>query len=1185
MSSPQLSPQLGLAGRVARTFIDSKLTPLIVIASILLGAFAVVMLPREEEPQIKVPMIDVMVALPGFSAKEVEERATRPMEKLLWEIPGVEYIYSTSKPGESLVIVRFKVGEDLERSLVRLNQKLQQNFDRIPHGVFAPLVKAKSIDDVPILALTFHSARYDHLTLRRLVAQVDDAVKQVPLVAETTIIGGAQRQVRVLLDPAKLASRNLSPAGLIPMLRQANKQFAAGGLTSENKEVVIETGAFLQSAEDVGNVVVGVFSGKPVYLREVADITDGAEEPAQYVLFGIGAAKHSSASPSPRPAPAGRGGNTPSDLANPSAGNSSGSGNNFSLSPGERAGVRANVGVEEPAVTLSIAKRPGANAITVAHDVLRKVDSLKGREIPADVSVAITRNYGETAAEKSNELLLHMGIAVIGVMVLIWLTLGWRESGIVGVAIPATLALTLLVFYLYGFTLNRITLFALIFSIGILVDDAIVVVENIVRHFHLPQNKGRNWSTIAVEAVGEVGNPTILATFAVIAAVLPMAFVGGLMGPYMRPIPIGSSAAMFWSLLIAFIVTPWASIRILRWGKKYSQLTEGSPSTADQQPHLHSEHPEDFFTKLYRRLMNPLLHSPKWRWTFLASIVGLLLAAMALVGIGWVKVKMLPFDNKSEFQIILNMPEGSALERTAQAAREIAATVRTEPEVTDYQIYAGVASPFNFNGLVRHYFMRRGASVADIQVNLVPKGERKAQSHDIAKRVRPRVAEIAAKFGARVAVAEVPPGPPVLQTLVAEIYGPTEEARHALARKTIEIFKSTPGVVDTDWYIEDDQPKTRFVIDKEKAALHGISAETISQTLAIAVGGQSVELLHVPREKEDVNIVLELPRSSRTTPEELLALRVRSGDANALPEPGSTTGRPPLIPLRELVTIERTITDKSIYHKNLMPVTYVIGDVAGVVESPVYAIQAMNKAIGKLDTREFGGEPSTVSARTSTELELAEAALGAPIKIYNATQPFTDHAPAIKWDGEWHITIEVFRDLGTAFAACLVLIYVLMVGWFRSFLTPLIVMMAIPFSLVGIMPAHGGMGAFFTATSMIGFMAGAGIVVRNSIILVDFIEQRLREGMPLAEAVVDAGAVRFRPMLLTAMAVVVGASVILADPIFQGLAISLMAGEVASLLISRMAVPVLYYMAYNRKPSAGTPPSGGSTGIIGKPAA
>ena len=985
--------------------------------------------------------------------------------------------------------MRFKVGSDPDESLVRLTEKLRSNFDRIPHGVTAPLVKPKSIDDVPILALTFHSASYDHLTLRRLVAEVDDAVKAVPLVAETTIIGGAKRQVRVLLDPVRLASRNLSAAGLVPMLQQGNRQYRSGGLTTNNQEVIIETGAFLTSAEDVGNVVVGVFGGRPVYLREVGDITDGAEEPSNYTFFGHGAARSSASD-------------------------------------------------EEPAVTLSIAKRPGANAISVTDDILRKVESLKGTVIPSDVEVAITRNYGETAADKSNELLLHMGIAVIGVSILIWLTLGWRESGIVAIAIPATLALTLLVFYLLGFTLNRITLFALIFSIGILVDDAIVVVENIVRHFHLSQNKGRNWATIAVEAVGEVGNPTILATIAVIAAVLPMAFVGGLMGPYMRPIPIGASAAMGWSLAIAFIVTPWASIRILRWGKKYSKLTDGvTPAQAGG----HFAHEEDFFTRLYRGVMGPMIATPFWRWLFLGGITVLLLLAMGTVGIGWVKVKMLPFDNKSEFQVILNMPEGASLERTAQAAREIAAAVRTEPEVTDYQIYAGVASPYNFNGLVRHYFMRRGANVADIQVNLLPKGERRAQSHDIAKRVRPRIAEIAARFNARVAVAEVPPGPPVLQTLVAELYGPTEADRHALARKVRDIFKSTPGVVDVDWYVEADQPKARFVIDKEKAALHGISAETISQTLRIAVGGQSVDLMHLPREKEDVNIMLELPRSSRTTPDELLALRVRSGDANALPEPGAA-GTAPLIPLRELVRIEQTVTEKSIYHKNLMPVTYVIGDVAGVIESPVYAIGKMIDALAKLDTREFGGD-------------------GTPLAIYNAVQPFTDAKPAMKWDGEWHITIEVFRDLGSAFAACLVLIYVLMVGWFRSFLTPLIVMVAIPFSLVGIMPAHGLLGAFFSATSMIGFMAGAGIVVRNSIILVDFIEQRLAEGMPLADAVVDAGAVRFRPMLLTAMAVVVSASVILADPIFKGLAIALMAGEIASLLISRMAVPVLYFMA------------------------
>ena len=1084
---------LGIAGRIAATFINSKLTPLIIIAAVLLGTAAIVLLPREEEPQIKVPMVDVMVSMAGSNAKEIEERTTQPMEKLLWEIPGVEYIYSTSRDSASLIIVRFKVGEDPQLSLVKITEKLRSNFDRIPPGVSQPLIKPKSIDDVPILALTLHSAHYDHLTLRRLAAQIEESVKQVPLVAETSLIGGAKRAIRVLLDPVRLASRGLSSAGLAPMLQQANRQFRAGGLTTANQEVLVETGAFLKSAEDVGNVVVGVYSGRPIYLRDVAEIVDGSEEASQYVLHGSGGQ------------------------------------------------------LEEPAVTLTVAKRPGANAITVADEVMRKVDLLKGNLIPADVTVTVTRNYGGTAAEKSNELLLHMGIAIISVTLLIWLTLGWRESGIVAVAIPATLALTLLIFYLYGFTLNRITLFALIFSIGILVDDAIVVVENIVRHFHLPSNHNRAWSSIAVEAVNEVGNPTILATFAVIAAVLPMAFVGGLMGPYMRPIPVGASAAMFWSLLIAFVVTPWASIRMLRWGKKYRPAPVAGAVVEPAPVGHRSDHEEDFFTRLYRRVMGPLIHHAGWRWTFLAGITALLLAAFALVGIGWVKVKMLPFDNKSEFQVILNMPEGASLEQTTAVAREMATAIRDEPEVSNWQIYAGVASPFNFNGLVRHYFMRQGANIADIQVNLVPKGERKAQSHDIAKRVRPRLAAIAERYQARVAIAEVPPGPPVLQTLVAEIRGPDDASRLKLAEQVKAIFKQTPGVVDVDWYIEADQPLDRFVIDKEKAALHGISAATISQTLKIAVAGEAVGLLHQPAEKEDVNIRLELPRSSKTTTAEMLGLRVRSGDANALPEPGAA--EVPLVPLRELVSIERATVEKSRYRKNLMPVCYVIGDVAGVVESPVYAIFKMNEALRKLDTKEFGGS-------------------GAELQILNASMPFSDHEPSVKWDGEWHITLEVFHDLGMAFAACLVLIYVLMVGWFRSFITPALVMLAIPFSLIGILPAHGLMGAFFSATSMIGFMAGGGIVVRNSIILVDFIELRLREGMALSEAVIDAGAVRFRPMLLTALAVIVGAAVILADPIFQGLAIALMAGEVASLLISRMAVPVLYYAFNRRQPNA-----------------
>jgi multidrug efflux pump subunit AcrB len=1092
MSGPESPPGPGLAGGVARAFIDSRLTPLIVLGSLLLGAAAVLRLPREEEPQIRVPMIDVLVAMPGFSAKEVEERATRPMEKLLWEIPGVEYVYSTSRPGQCLVIVRFEVGQDVERSLVKLNQKLQSNFDRIPHGVQPPLVKPRSIDDVPILALTFHSRRYDHFTLRRLVAQVDDAVKQVPRVAETTIIGGARRQVRVRLDPGRLASHGLGLAEIVPLLQQASRQSVAGGLTSGNREIVVETGGFLTTAEEVADVVVGVHGGTPVHLREVATIVDGPEEPSQYVLFGHGAAR----------GPAGTSG-------------------------------------EEPAVTLAVAKRPGANAIAVAEAVLRKLDGLRGRVIPGDVDVTVTRHYGETAAEKADELLLHMGIAVIGVSLLIWLTLGWRESGIVAVAIPSTLALTLLVFYLVGFTLNRITLFALIFSIGILVDDAIVVVENIVRHFRLPHNAGRDGPTIAVEAVGEVGNPTILATFAVIASVLPMAFVGGLMGPYMRPIPIGAAAAMAWSLAIAFVVTPWAAIRILGWGRKDRAGAAAGAAGG------HGEGADDRLTRAYHGVMRRLIGRRAWGWIFLGGIAGLLFGALATVGIGWVKVKMLPFDNKSEFQIILNMPEGSALEQTARVAREVAAAVRDEPEVTDYQIYVGTAAPFNFNGLVRHYFLRAGAHVADVQVNLRPKHDRAAQSHAIAKRVRPRVAAVAARHGARVALAEVPPGPPVLQTLVAEVYGPSEAGRRGLAREVRRVFEATPGVVDVDWYLEAERPKARLVIDKEKAALHGISAATIAATLGVAMGDRSIDLLHTPEAKEDVDLVVEVPRELRASPDELLALRVRAV--------GPGAAATPLVPLRELVRLDHVIEEPSIYHKNLMPVDYVIADVAGVVESPVYAILEMNRTLRRLDAASFGGSSGALS-------------------IHNARQPFTDHEPALKWDGEWQITIEVFRDLGLAFAAVLILIYVLMVGWFRSFRTPLIVMAAIPFSLVGILPAHGALGAFFTATSMIGFMAGAGIVVRNSIILVDFIEQRLREGMPLAEAVIDAGAVRFRPMLLTALAVVVGAAVILADPIFQGLAIALMAGEIASLLISRMAVPVLYHMAYGRSsrvPSVG----------------
>lgn len=1063
----KLPSSIGSAGRFSGWFINSKLTPIAVIASILLGIFAVLQLPREEEPQIKVPMIDVFVSMPGASPAEVENRVTRPMEKLLWEIPHVEYLYSTSNPGGALVIVRFEVGTHLEDALVRLNQKLQTNYDRIPPDVSFPLVKPRTIDDVPVLALTFHSASADHLTLRRVAAQVDDVVKSIGDVAETTLIGGTLRQVRVQLNPAAMAAHQLNPSQLISVLQQANTRRQLSDLPLDNHAIMLETGAFLEDVDTIGSLVVGVYAGRPVYLREVAEIADTASEPDNYVL-------HQS--------------------------------RDFGT---------------EAAVTLSLAKRPGSNAIDVVNAVLAKVEGMKGTVIPHSIEITVTRDYGHTAAEKSNELLLHMGIAVFGVTLLILIFLGWRESLVVLLAVPSTLALTLLIFYLYGYTLNRITLFALIFSIGILVDDAIVVVENIVRHVRMPGNRGRPLHQIAIEAVDEVGNPTILATWAVIAAILPMAFVGGLMGPYMRPIPIGSTAAMLFSLAIAFSITPWAAIRVL---KRHLAPGDSNPGNHDA--------PSDPFTRLYHRVMEPLLDHALWRWSFLAVIGLLLAAACGLVLTGLVEVKMLPFDNKSEFQVIIKTPEGTALESTARVAQEMATALNREPEVRDVQIYVGAAAPFNFNGLVRHYYLREGSNLADLQVNLVGKEERSQQSHDIAKRVRPMLTGIARRHGAVIAVAEVPPGPPVLQTIVAEIYGPDAGKRLKLAKAIRGIMERTEGVVDIDWYVETPHSKQRFVIDKAKAALHGLSEAEINRAIELAVRGQPAGLMHLPEEREDVTILLELPDSRQTTAAGLLDVQIRS----ALQPDG------PLVPLSELVRVEVVPAEQPLYRKNLKPVTYVTADVAGAIESPAYALFKMNAEIAALDARDFEGSETR-------------------LPTYHLNLPFDDNAPALKWDGEWHITLEVFRDLGLAFAVVLILIAMLMVGWFRSYQTPLVVMAAIPFSLVGILPAHWALGAFFTATSMIGFMAGAGIVVRNSIILVDFIELRHSKGLSLRDAVIEAGAVRFRPMLLTALAVVVGASVILADPIFQGLAISLMFGEIASLLISRMAVPVLYYMS------------------------
>ncbi|MBZ5525700.1 MAG: efflux RND transporter permease subunit [Acidobacteriia bacterium] len=1076
--------ELRLAGRIARTFIESKLTPLAITAALLLGALAIWQTPREEEPQIVVPMLDVMVQMPGASPQEVEQRVSIPMEKLLREVPGVEYLYSISRPGQSLVIVRFYVGTKEEDAIVKIYNKLYSNFDRIPPGVSQPLIKARSIDDVPILALTLWGPQYDSYHLRLIAAELEHTVKQVEDVAETHIIGGQPRAIRVSLDTGRLAAYGMTPGEVVSRLQAANVRGQAGSFSRGNREFELEAGAFFARVQDLEGAVVGVHDRRPVYLRDVAaKIDDGPEEATDYVLYGNGAG----------------------------------------ASHGEKSESGIAAKGEYPAVTITVAKRKGTNATLISEAVLRRMEELRGHAVPTDLNISVTRNYGETAKDKSDELLKHLFLATLSVTLLIALALGWRESGVVLLAIPVTLALTLAIFFIYGYTLNRVTLFALIFSIGILVDDAIVVVENVVRHFRLPENRGRPLAQVAVEAVDEVGNPTILATFAVIAAILPMAMVRGLMGPYMRPIPVGASAAMIFSLIVAFMVSPWAALRLLR------HYSEGGPG--------HEHGAEGFFTRLYRRLMEPLITRARRRNLFLAGMVVLLLLACAFVPFKLVRVKMLPFDNKSEFQVIVDMPDGSTLEQTTGAAQALARYLAQQPEVMNYQVYSGTSGPYNFNGLVRHYFLRRQPNQADIQVNLLSRQQRGIQSHEIAKRVRPRLQEIGRQFGARVKVSEVPPGPPVLQTLVAEIYGPDYRGQIELAAKVKQVFQQTAGVTDVDWYVEDPQPKFDMKVDLDKAALHGVAASDVAATVQVALHGADAGLLHVPEAREDIPIRVRLERSDRSSIEEISSLKL----------PAAGGGQ---VALSEVTRVEQKTIDTSIYRKNMQPVVYVTGDVSGEEESPVYAIGKMNEAIDKL-----------------------RLPAGYALKRYNAVQPESTERYSMKWDGEWHITIEVFRDLGLAFAAVLVLIYVLVVGWFGSFKTPLVIMAPIPLTLVGILPAHALMGAFFTATSMIGFIAGAGIIVRNSIILVDFIELRRSQGVPLAQAVVDAGAVRFRPMLLTAAAVVVGASVILFDPIFQGLAISLMAGEVASTLLSRMAVPVLYYLSERKHERPAAPPA------------
>jgi len=1051
---------MGIAGRVAGAFLQSRLTPLITLASLAAGLLALLATPREEEPQISVPMIDVMAAMPAATPSEVENLLTRPIEKLMWEVPGVEYVYSMAGEGMTLVTVRFKVGEDQDRSVSRVHAKLTAAMDEAPPGAMPPLVKPHSIDDVPVLALTLHGGGYGPAELRRIAAHLEDDIRALPDVAETFIVGGQPRQLRVALDAARLAARGVTPGEVMLALRGANARLDAGEFAAADGAVLVRIGAPIRSAEDAASVVVAS-RGAPVYLRDVATVTDAPAEPMDYVTHA-----------------------TPA-------------------------------GDEEPAVTIAVAKRPGANATVVTHAVRERVEAARGRIVPDGLEATVTRDYGETASEKANELILHLLIATLSVTVLIGIFLGWREALVVLVAVPVTLALTLFVYYALGYTLNRITLFALIFSIGILVDDAIVVVENIYRHLQLG---GTTPERAAIEGVDEDGNPTILATFTVIAAILPMAFVSGLMGPYMRPIPVGASAAMLASLAVAFIVTPWLALRLLRGH------VAARAATTDR---AHEPEEAGRFARFYARVMEPLMDRPGRRHLFYGAVGLLLLLSAGLIGVRLVQVKMLPFDNKSELQVVLDLPEGTTLEASQAAAQEIAAWLRTVPEVASTQAYAGTAAPFNFNGLVRHWFLRRGANVADVQVNLLPKHDRDRQSHEIALAVRPAVDSIARRHGARAKVAEVPPGPPVLSTLVAEVYAADDATRLEAAKRVLAVFEATDGVVDVDWTVEDPQRRLRFTVDRVRVAEAGATVEQVTQTLALALSGAPAGLASSETAREPVPIVPRLAVASRSSAADLLAVPV-------------ATVRGP-VPLARFVTVEEGTRDPSRHRKNLRPVIYVTGDVAGTFESPVYAILAMNQA---LDTVRVAG---------------------AEIARYNAVQPARLDETAIKWDGEWQVTIEVFRDLGIAFAAVLVLIYVLVVGWFQSFTVPLVIMAPIPLTLIGILPGHAVSGAFFTATSMIGMIALAGIIVRNSILLVDFIQLAEARGRTLREAVLEAGAVRFRPIALTAAAVVIGGMVMVLDPIFQGLAVALMSGAVVATLLTMVVVPLLYWELHRRR--------------------
>jgi multidrug efflux pump subunit AcrB len=1063
---------MGLSGRIARFFQDSQLTPLVALVAALLGLFAVAVTPREEEPQINVTMANVFVPFPGASARDVETLVSTPAEQVLAQMTGVEHVYSVSRPGMSILTVQFEVGVPRVDALVRLYDTVHSNRDWVsPNlGVLEPVIKPKGIDDVPVVTLTLWTTdpARGAFELERVAHAAEVELKRVPGTREVQTLGGPGRMVRVLLDADRMNAHGVSALDVRNALQLSNAAAPTGKVVRENREIVVETGRFLESAADVRALVVGTFERRPVYLSDVAEVVDGPDQPGRYVWTGAGPAA-------------------------------------------ERKGIGASG--EHPAVTLQVTKKPGENAVEVAERVIGRVDELRGTVIPADVQITVTRNYGATANDKAQQLIQKLVFATLSVVALVLFALGWREALIVGIAVLLTLATTLFASWAWGFTLNRVSLFALIFSIGILVDDAIVVVENIHRRRALESGP---LTGIIPAAVDEVGGPTILATFTVIAALLPMAFVTGLMGPYMSPIPINASLGMVISLAIAFTVTPWLALKLL--GHAHHAPERGA----------------GWLDRVFGRVLGPFVaaddRARRNRRRLGLAVLALIVASTTLPVFRLVVLKMLPFDNKSEFQVVVDMPAGTPVEVTAAALREMGAHLATVAEVTDYQAYAGLASPINFNGLVRQYYLRNAAETGDLQVNLVDKGSRDRKSHDIAQAVRPELERIARKWDARVKVVEVPPGPPVLAPIVAEVYGPDEAGRIRVAKRVRDAFAATPDIVDIDDSVEDAAPRVVLNVDQSKAALAGISRRDVVDTVRLGLAGEDVTPIHDGQSKYEVPVRVGLPAERRGDLDDVLKLGLRAPDGA-------------LVPLAEVVRSQRDDRDRPIYHKDLLPVVYVVGDQAGAIGSPLYGMFGIRGLVA--------GKP------------LDEGGVLGETFIRQPSDPYRSYA--IKWDGEWQVTYETFRDMGLAYAVGLVLIYLLVVAQFRSYLAPLVIMAPIPLTIIGVMPGHALLGANFTATSMIGMIALAGIIVRNSILLVDFINLKTEEGVPFRDAVIQSAAARAKPIALTALAAMLGATFILDDPIFNGLAISLIFGILVSTVLTLVVIPVLYYAAYRKR--------------------